>query len=166
MEEDTGHGSEPTVGQPPGRRRETGATSKTRGIEVDLVPRRAAEAEVATAALPSSSIRDSQEFKKISESILKLSQERERGNQFTGEETTPIIAGSNFIYMQNYANEPFGHPPAVRSRFVSSPTSGAKMGYLSAGGQRSPVLGTEDAQNVTQRLTTSQISSGRLGSQR
>ena len=47
--------------------------------------------------LPNASIKNSQEFKKISESIIRLSQEREKENQ-----QTKNIQGSNFIYLQNY----------------------------------------------------------------
>ena len=149
MEEDAGHGSEPVVGKPLAMRKEAGPTTRGKGIEVDLLPRKEADADVATAVLPSSSIKDSQEFKKISESILRLSQGRDRENQAPTEEVAPVLAGSNFIYMQNYANEPHGRPAPAGTRFVSSPTSGARMGYLSAGGQRSPLPGNDDTQNAT-----------------
>ena len=69
MDDGTIHGSEPIVG--------VGIPSKgkTNEIQVNLIPRKVAEADIMTQVLPSSSIKDSQEFKKISESILKLSQD-------------------------------------------------------------------------------------------
>ena len=99
IEVDGHNGSEPIFRLPINK----SGPGNSKGIEIDLKPKKVSDHDIMTQVLPSSSIKDSQEFKKISESILKLSQERE--NRPRGEEVAPVLAGSNFIYMQNYANE-------------------------------------------------------------
>ena len=56
--------------------------AQTHGLEVIFVKKNVQESEEnATVVLPNASIKNSQEFKKISESIIRLSQEREKENQ-------------------------------------------------------------------------------------
>lgn len=76
--------------------------SQTHGLEVIFVKKKTQESEEnATVVLPNASIKNSQEFRKISDSIVRLSQEREKENQ-----QTRNVQGSNFIYLQNYGPDP------------------------------------------------------------